>query len=628
MAAQHVNRHLLEALPLFASAKHADCFIIFYLDADKTDAENTRGKRLRLANGSALPLPPKVVFGDPLPAHRWVLEAASVFFQAQERWANNGPSGRPELRIPLGSEDEAAGARAAIEFAYTGRVKSVSGVRAVLETRWQAQVLEIRDCAQVCDEALQRILDDDGAAAGAAAGPSSGAGGVASTQQQQPPVLQLYACEELWPNPAAEPSFAAVLQQAASKLVAHFGDALRTICTSSLRAQLLGLPPTGLRALLGSNGFGSDDEASVLALLATWIKRNYDDTDEQVRQQLCRTVRLAQVATPYRDVVVPVLATDYEINPQRPAGWFPLGSTDASYVTGFAKLTDPERRRLLACQRNDPWVIGSGRLLDLTPRPQCIPPEGLTFSWSLDQQDLLSHLQALKPGREPKVVQLTFDQVGGPYILSRGFEWGLGIQLTAAAPGHRPPAAGLSLVCHLPAAFRVSGSRLRAAKRFSACVPVDARVTVRRWQQRRDGGGDAAAAAADVTVSWGGATDTVVVGFGCALSDVLPLLQQPGEGGGGDGATAATSSSGAAASGGGGSANAAAGGSVETDAGSGGGGGSTTVGGGDGGDDPLAAWGEYLRDGKIRGNLTIMRPPQRSAPAEAKQATARVVGNG
>ncbi|GLC33977.1 hypothetical protein PLESTB_000824600 [Pleodorina starrii] len=533
--AQRGNKHVLDGLSgLFGSEEDADCTIIFYMEKNPVD-DGPRKRQRREEESSEEPEKPSqpAVFGAPLPAHRLVLRRASERFRSQfERWTDT--STRPELRIPLRSEDEVPAARAAIQYAYTGEVKEGGGVRGLLAVRRQAQYLDMKGCTADCDAALKRVLKDGAAA------------------------QELYQCEAIWPDPTAEEGFAAVLKKAVTRLAAHFGDALKTLNTPSLLVQLLALPAVALEALLGSDDFGTDSESSILMVLALWmfIPVNRQHTDKQTRERLCRTVRLAHVSVPYRHLVVPALAADFiRANPSGAAGWFSVDPVHAAFATSLSTLTDAELKCLLDDSKSDPWVVGSGRLLDLTPRPQCILREGLTFAWSLDQQDLLKGLQALEPGCAYMAAVL-FDQTGRRQIAANGFEWSLGIHVT-----REQRAAGLYLECWLPSVYQESGGPLLGMK---AVVSIDARVTVHRWQ----GGSQR-----DIVETWD-EDDPIVIGGSLGEPDVLPLLPpKPGTGARGGGRQPPVGGHGA-----------------------------------DGGS-PLAAWGEYLRGGKITGSLKLMRPP-------------------
>ncbi|EFJ45905.1 hypothetical protein VOLCADRAFT_93791 [Volvox carteri f. nagariensis] len=310
-----------------------------------------------------------IIVGDPLPGHQLVLRFASERFGAQlKRWdtrkSRNGTSeqsglppatvdGRPVLRVNLNNEGEEPSARAAIRYAYTGDVRA-SSIREALEVRRQALNLRVEGCAAACMEIVKAKFAEASAtnatstsgpgnnvswnnlagerSAGFASSPRSGSsGGGANTSTGMtnsadglcapilsgplpPPeaVLDLYSCEPIWPDPAQEPDFAAILAAAKPQLVRHFGDALRTLNTRSLRQQLLKLHGTAVEALLESDDFGTDNESSVLLLLATWMSGNHASTDALMRERLCRQVRLVQLSRPYLSSILPVLALDYE----------------------------------------------------------------------------------------------------------------------------------------------------------------------------------------------------------------------------------------------------------------------------------------------------------------------------
>ncbi|KAG2431187.1 hypothetical protein HXX76_009715 [Chlamydomonas incerta] len=193
----------------------------------------------------------------------------------------------------LGGEEELPAARAAIQFAYTGRVQ---------------EGLSVREA------------------------------------------LQLYGCAALWPDPAEDPAFGALLAEAKRRLVAHFGDALAVLNGRERYEQLLALPAAGLEALLESDDFGTDSESSVVLLLAEWVgvaggagkwmAAAHSRTDEATRRRLCGLLRLAQCSRTYLSWVLPALAARHEASPGSAAGWLPEKETSAEQPGGAASAPD------------------------------------------------------------------------------------------------------------------------------------------------------------------------------------------------------------------------------------------------------------------------------------------------
>ncbi|GLC40800.1 hypothetical protein PLESTF_001038700 [Pleodorina starrii] len=529
---QDVLRNLRE---LFGCERRSDCDITFCRDESAPNAE-----------GSAAS---EAVFGPPLPAHSVVLDLASERFRTQ-------------LRIPLGNEAEVPAARAAIRFAYTGEVPADSSVRQVLELRRQGAYLQISGCVAACDEVLAAKVSGSSRATVASSHVEGGSNKRARTSEeapQQPPAyLQLFESEVLWPDPQAEPSFGAALATGKRSLVAHFRNSLAALNTPSLRQQLLALPAVALEALLGSDEFGTDGEASVLLMLALWMRINADKAEPAVRQRLCRTVRLAHLGRPYLSLILPALAADHEKDPEAPAGWFSGASVlEAAAVTNFASAAAREKEIVLS---ELPAALES---LRASPRPQCIPPSGgLTFSWHIPKEDLLQAVRELQPGSAQDVYG-AFDHE--PHlawylqhgVFAWGFEWRVFIQVTGGQS-----TGGVFLQCGLPWALKRAGSRLgiEGVLPRTTAVPISASLVV----HRRQGG-----AVRNVQNTFHSPQDFVKVGTGWGWSTMLPLKDQQQQQQ--QDATGNTAAAVAAA-------------------------------------DPLAAWVEYLADGKVSGTLTLLRP--------------------
>ncbi|KAG2437759.1 hypothetical protein HYH02_011135 [Chlamydomonas schloesseri] len=391
------------------------------------------------------------VIGEPLPAHTVVLCLASERFQTQvERWSDDsavaGPSGmrlavlgtaseagqeqrqqqqecggtqpvpqpqqRPpllELRVPLGSEEELPAALAAIQFAYTGHIEAGS-IREVLQVRQQADYLQMKGCVEACVAAVKQKLAA-GAAAKAAAtarqqgsqgnsGASNGSGssvsaggGSGAAASAKPPVLELFTCTHLWPDPEQEPAFAALLAEAKPQLVAHFGDALAVLNKDKLYDQMLELSAVGLEALLESDDFGTDNESSVVLVLAEWMETNYGSTDAATRRRLCGLLRLAQCSRAYTDWVLPALALDHLLHPDTQAGWFPITPQQAGCVTHYATAEDIEREGLLRNVRDPPCCPEAW--FSPTCRRQCLPSDGVAFNLTVKREELCGEFGAL-----------------------------------------------------------------------------------------------------------------------------------------------------------------------------------------------------------------------------------------
>ena len=181
----------------------------------------------------------------------------------------------PEVELMVGGEEELPAARAAIQFAYTGRVEG--GIRKALQVRRQAAYLQMEGCVEACmaavrEQLLRAAAGGGGAGAGAAAAAAAAAGfggGAAAAEVPPPPtVLALYSCHDVWPDPTEDAAFAALLPEAKRRLVAHFGDAVAVLNSQRLFEQMRALPAEGMKVLLESNDFGTDNESSVVLMLA------------------------------------------------------------------------------------------------------------------------------------------------------------------------------------------------------------------------------------------------------------------------------------------------------------------------------------------------------------------------
>ncbi|GLC40576.1 hypothetical protein PLESTF_001013900 [Pleodorina starrii] len=577
-----VNKSLLRGLPeVFASNRVSDCDVIFCLE------ENAPTGTVQPSTSAATCAPggpegagrsldtadwpnPSVAFGEPLPAHRLILILTSERFKAQiERWSAEGadeitsPSqpeqsacGRPQLRIPLSNEAEVPAARAAIRFAYTGEVPADSSVRQVLELRRQGAYLQISGCVAACNEVLTAKVSGSSRAGARSSNQTANGSNkrarISEEALQPPAVLELFDSKVLWPDPQAEPAFGAILATGKRSLVAHFGNSLAALNTPSLRDQLLALPAVALEALLESDEFGTDDEASVLLMLAEWMRINADKAEPAVRQRLCRTVRLTRLSRPYLSLILPALAADHEKDPEAPAGWFSGASVlEAAFVTNYVSTTQVERDWLLSAGKAS---VPIPEVLRASPRPQCIPPSGgLTFSWHIRKEDLLRAVRELQPG-SVQCVYGAFDDQPQHGVFAWGFEWCVYLQLTGGQS-----TAGVFLQCDLPTALEPPGSRLSSEGTVTnnTAVPIPARLVV----HRRQGG-----AVKDVKGTLNSPEAFVNVGVSWGWSKMLPLKDQQQQQQDATGNTAAVAA------------------------------------------DPLAAWVEYLTDGKVSGTLTLLRP--------------------
>ncbi|GFR49830.1 hypothetical protein Agub_g11770 [Astrephomene gubernaculifera] len=595
------NRHFLEAVAeVFGSEKASDCVIRFCQEADVLERQPEQQQQQQqqqqqeasaealLSAGAAdaagavgVPVIKDQSFiGSPLPAHRFVLCFSSERFTAQfERWDSGEPATpaasstqtasftstpttpRPELRIPLGSEAEVDSARAAIRFAYTGEVQAGS-VREVLEVRRQATYLQIKGCAEACDEVLRGMIAASTVTAQQQQQEDVDEGHQPLSEQQAAAVMEFYLSASLWPDPAVmkDPSFEAVVTAAKPQLVSYFGSTLRVLNTPSLRQQLLDLPAVAVEALLESDRFGTDSESSVLLVLATWMEANYaTKTDAETRRRLCRQVRLVQLNKPYLGFVLPALAADFGLSPDTPAGWFPVSVAEACFITHFADASEKKRKRLVKeAQGCSAYDIRSATY-NTTPRAACLTFDGLSVAMHIPQQTLEEKLASSQPGKTARIFWTMEQQ---PFVVVQGFEWRVSVQCR-----HGASSAGLFKHCRKPGAFKTLNPRHLSGPE-PMLVDMCSHLVVERWRNGKCEGSVVTNFCSDTYVGTG-------KGWGSASALPLRPLEERGAEAGGGGA-------GDAPAGGGGQE--AAGGTQQM----------------------LAAWGEYLHEGKIRGRLTLL----------------------
>ncbi|KAG2429266.1 hypothetical protein HXX76_011035 [Chlamydomonas incerta] len=444
-----VNSRVAEAISgLFGQREGADCQLVFVLDPAPPTGFSAGGGAVS-GSGATRKKEAATTLGGPLPAHSFVLRYASDKIAAQLKWPETGgadstcahPSNKaptsvaaakaaapqkqlPEVQLMLGGEEELPAARAAIQFAYTGRVQAGISVREALQVRRQAAYLQIGGCMEACLEVVKEALVQ-GSAGNAAASSSNVAG------------LELFRCAELWPDTAEDAAFAALLETAGAKrqLVAHFGDALAVLNDMDLYEQMVTLPAQGLEALLESDDFSTDSESSVVLVLAEWMAANYSRTDEALRRRLCGLLRLMQCSRTYLCGVLPVLAARHQRSPTSAAGWFPMTQADATCMVAYSTAWMAERKEMAAeGTPRGPCAGMPAGWLSTQPRRQCLPAEGrsFTFSTSLTEMETFG---ALKPGEKGYLYPRFPGSLGSlrSSVAAQGLRWQPVLQWTPGA---------------------------------------------------------------------------------------------------------------------------------------------------------------------------------------------------
>eukprot|EP00198_Chlamydomonas_reinhardtii_P003425 XP_001692761.1 predicted protein [Chlamydomonas reinhardtii] len=365
----------------------------------------------------------------------------------------------------VGGEEELPAARAAIQFAYTGRVEAGGGIREVLQVRRQAAYLQMEGCMEACLAAVREKLEAGGGAGAGAAAAGGGAGGGAAAEVPPPTaVLELYSCRDVWPDPSEDPAFAALLTEAKRRLVAHFGDTLAVLNKQQLYEQMQALPAEGLEALLESDDFGTDSESSVVLVLAEWMAANHSRTDAATRRRLCELLRLVQCSRTYLSWVLPALAARHEASPDSAAGWLPLTRDDATCLLTYSSATEKERSA----------ITGEGLLsmsvaiehwpanwLSTQRRRQCLPAEGRTIGFSAS----LAELTQAFGGLESAEMNLIFPSLAGTrhanHFGAQGWEWSPYVRWKSG-----DAAAGAFVQPRMPAALGASGSAAAAGAKL------------------------------------------------------------------------------------------------------------------------------------------------------------------
>ncbi|KAG2493432.1 hypothetical protein HYH03_008251 [Edaphochlamys debaryana] len=338
----------------------------------------------------------------------------------------------------------------AIRFAYTGKVRPCN-IRQALVTLRVADYLEITGCGAACVAWISRHL--------AAAARRSQAYTFRAAAAK-PPILQLYGCSGLWPDPAADAAFAAVLTSATRPLARHFGNALTALNWPPLREQLLKLSAAGIEALLTSDMFGTDSEDSVLTLLAVWMEANWAFTDAAARTRLARLLRLAQLSSTAA-CLLSALAADYELHGEdHPAGWLPISPAQALLLGTYASSPPLQQEHIRQAMPFPAWC-------DVSPRRRCLPYHVIGYTWIVSRKELQAGLEGAVVG-EPACVRAKLDERQDGVVFG-GLSWQVAVEHKAG-----DAAARLCLRPVLPAAYQVEGSRLApGGSHHGLPLPVD-----------------------------------------------------------------------------------------------------------------------------------------------------------
>ncbi|KAG2482652.1 hypothetical protein HYH03_018425 [Edaphochlamys debaryana] len=427
-----------------------------------------------------------------------------------ERWAAEQPAGSKRiLRVPLGSPDDLPHARAAIRFIYSGKL-DVSSAANLLRVRRMACYLGIEGCTEACDSALLEVVRK------------------ASVQALES-VAELYACRTLLPDGGEDPAAAGLLDKLRAagqeQLVAYKGTATAITATGGSKVQLgdllawafqdapgvlndpaikgrvRSLSAASLEALLGCDAFATDDEASVLLLLAEWLDAN-PSTAEDVRKRLCGCIRLCHLNGGYLHGVLPLLS------------WFPLTPVERFLLSQVLTVPSGTARDQVVKQATGAeykwpacWTSGSAR-------PYGSSSVGRAYEWSL-AQGLLAVPLNIQLGMGGTASSLPTFAGGAAGLVYRGFEFYPCLQLPQGED-----AAGQYLMNRLPACLKLSD-----APAIVAIVnPCTCRLTTWKWVAGSSGKVERQAAHSFMYKDWASAMRT---GLGWGTAKALPLLAAP-----------------------------------------------------------------------------------------------------
>ncbi|KAG2502029.1 hypothetical protein HYH03_000523 [Edaphochlamys debaryana] len=452
---------------LFGREERSDCTVVFTLSEDQADRPSKRQK----PESDEQEIEAADALAAPLPGHTLLLCPGSSYFAAQaDRWSSqasgsSGSSGKPELRVPLGCAGDRPHAEAAIRFIYTNKLGLGNPVE-LLHVRRLAAFLGVEGCVEACDAAVLAFAKAAGAAPLEAVG-------------------HLYACRQLLPQWDDDPAGLSLLDEVMDEcraqlagytgadtavqlpdgasvtlsklLVWAFPDAPFVLNDPVARTYMLALPSASLKLLLSSHEFATDNEASVLLLLAEWLDAKPGTTEDD-RQQLCHLVRLCHLSSPYLHGILPLLP------------WFPVEPLDIRCIQQCAVMRQEERDRYFMAMSNGgrPARIANWYVTPARPKPRSDVCR--THEWAIKQE----HLEEALAQAEAKPNGLFIDtELGGSAgLVARGLKWGLAVRVSYFAYTF-----GVQLTCSLPSALKLNNPD----EVYAHACPGPCRLTVWRW---------------------------------------------------------------------------------------------------------------------------------------------------
>ncbi|KAG2431761.1 hypothetical protein HXX76_009257 [Chlamydomonas incerta] len=299
------------------------------------------------------------------------------------------------------------------------------------------------------------------------------------------------ACLEELVDWAKQDAAAAVIQ---AENQAQHQSALHALTDRAARALVLRLPAAALEAALLAENFATDDESTVLLLLATWLAAN--SVAAPVQLALQRLLRLGHMNEAYLRGYLPLLVP-----------WLPLTRQERVLLAQCSRASDAKRRRINNDCQDLPRTRDGVRWFQLNPRPQ---PPPRVLEWVIPGARLADPLAKFAKSESR--------------FIAKGFEWSARADLgrervnsnEAQGPGRTLPA--LYLMCDLPRILASLGAEIAECEPLAS--PGDLELVLL--------GGPAGADA--VYISKYGSDSRLVecgCGWGASLPPPQPQPQQP-----------------------------------------------------------------------------------------------------
>ncbi|KAG2439480.1 hypothetical protein HXX76_004834 [Chlamydomonas incerta] len=257
-----------------------------------------------------------------------------------------------------------------------------------------------------CRSAMARHCQGEGeggdmAAPGLAAGPAAGPAAAAGLAAARPAAAG--------PAAGASPSVGELLGFA-------FEDALAVLNDGVALRQLQSLPAAALEALLASEGFGTDDEASIVLLLAEWHAANAATAAQgDTMRLLLRHIRWAHVSSDFLSYVAPRVA------------WLGVSWEHAAWLSAYTRAPcDNYRQAMLQQEYGSPGEHAEYAARLRAPcRPAARPLGVRPFSVAAEEATKLDEARMLSTGTRTFAMGLAWHV----YLKETRSAWG------AAFPG-------------------------------------------------------------------------------------------------------------------------------------------------------------------------------------------------